>query len=145
ALSIGAGDYEWGFVGIVAAIGGVSATPDAAAYQNDASAASMTTPSISPSASNDYLVAIAGVDDFVTISQPAGMTQRATVSDWPGSIAYADQLLTSSGTTGTRSFPISAAFPGSGALLALAPISSSSAMSISISPTSASLAPSATQ
>src|SRR5262249_2946092 len=58
-LSVGSGDTEWGFTGIVAAIGGVSATPDAVAYQNDAGAASMATPSISPSASNDYLIAIA--------------------------------------------------------------------------------------
>jgi hypothetical protein len=121
-LTLGSGNTEWGFVGVVAAVGGANgAAVDAAGFQNNGASTSVTGPSISPTGSRDYLIAIGGVDNNVTFTAPTAMTAEATVSVSAGSIAYADQVLSAGGATGSRTFKISTAHGNSGALIALLP------------------------
>jgi phospholipase C len=136
-LTVGSGNTEFGFVGIVAAVGGAKgAAVDAAGFQNNAASTSVTSPSISPiGGSSDYLIAVGGVDNNVTFTAPTAMTREAALSVSAGSIAYADQVLSASGATGSRTFTISAAHGNSGALIALLPTGATPTPAATRSPT----------
>lgn len=68
---------------------------------------SITAPSISPTGSTDMLVGVWGADASLTFTKPASMTSREAQAGSSGSVLIADQLLSASGPTGTRTATMS--------------------------------------
>ena len=105
-----------------------SKTPvDTSSGKANSSSASITAPSLTTGGPNEMLVGLFGAKGPVTITPPAGMTERAerslNISGEKVSDEAADSVLSASGSTGNRVATASAAAYNIGQLVALRPAS----------------------
>jgi hypothetical protein len=125
--------YSWSFsrkasaAGVILGYRGVdTANPiDTHGAQVHAGSTAITAPSLTTTAATGLLVGFFGTRDGATISEPAGMAERAEARQTAGSttisLAAADEALTASGETGARTATSSPGAANIGQAVALRP------------------------
>ena len=126
--------YTWSFslaataVGTIAAYSGVDTANPVVAHAGQAnnSATAMTAPSLTLALPNTWLVGFYGIVGKITISPPAGMTERVEIVSPTGvssklTATLDDQSNPASGATGTRVATAASAAHNIGQLIALRP------------------------